>query len=162
MAKSSSNRQSSKSTQPGSIGRTGAEAKKPTAALILLIVGGLVVFVGGLLSAFGYYGIQSIISNPGAYATELARYNLTLNSTVMSVMSAEIPLLVLSAIVGIIVGIALLIDGIMVMKRPGMTRNLGIIAIVLSVISLASNYGGFIIGFILSIIGGILAFRFKE
>ena len=64
------------------------------------------------------------------------------------------------AVVGLICGAMVLIGAIMLRRMPAQRRAWGIIIIVFSIPSVVTG-GGFIIGFIIGIIGGVRAIRRK-
>lgn len=67
----------------------------------------------------------------------------------------------IAGIIGVISGIVLMLAGIMVYRTPAKAKMWGIIGIVFAVISLFGG-GGFLIGFILALIGGIMALVSKS
>lgn len=64
-------------------------------------------------------------------------------------------------IIGLISGVIVLVAAIMLYSKPRETTLWGVLIIVFSVISLLGA-GGFFIGFILGLIGGILALTWKH
>lgn len=118
---------------------------KPTAALILAVIGGLFVLGGGVTGIIGLNAAQGIL---GSLSTTVA------NS---AAVSSTITLGYVLTILGVICGIVLIASGLMLYTTDMKKRKMwGIIAIVFAVVSL-SSLGGFIIGFVLALIGGILA-----
>jgi uncharacterized protein DUF6114/zinc ribbon protein len=65
--------------------------------------------------------------------------------------------LVLTGIIGVIVGILIVIFGALAFVQPQHHVVYGVLIIVFSVVSLVTFFGGFLVGFILALIGGILA-----
>jgi hypothetical protein len=106
---------------------------KPTAAFILTLFGGILVLLAGIL-----------IAVVGAVATIF-----------LAGIGGAIGL------VGIISGIVMIISAVMMNStNKSKVTTWSIIALVFSLISLA-NGGGFIIGFILGLVGGILGLTYK-
>lgn len=103
---------------------------KPTAAFILILIGGTFVFFNGL-----------VISLIGAAMSIML---------VSSLIGGSIGL------IGIISGLMMILAAIMInMSNKTKATTWSIVALIFSVISLL-NMGGFIIGFILGFIGSIL------
>ncbi len=109
------------------------EGEKPTAAFVLSLLGGIFILGGGLLLAF-FGGIATLaIGGVGAV-----------------IGSA-----------GIATGIIVIIGSALMYSSPRSTTAWGIVILVLSIISWVTALGGFVIGFLLALIGGILAITFK-
>jgi hypothetical protein len=115
-------------------------ADKPTAAMVLSLIGGLFVIFGGAALAFA----GSIIGS----------FNVT------GAASASNTVLALG-IVGVIMGLIMVVGGFMLYSKPASAKMWGVIVLVLSIISWVTALGGFFIGFLLGLIGGILALTFK-
>ncbi|MCW4031953.1 MAG: DUF6114 domain-containing protein [Candidatus Bathyarchaeota archaeon] len=116
-------------------------SKKPEAAFALSLIAGIIFLINGaLLGAVGSFIAPFI---PGASETALVTGIL---STLM--------------VVGIILGIIVIVAALMLYRNPAQKTMWGIIILVLSIVSVFIG-GGFGIGLILGIIGGILALRWK-
>jgi uncharacterized protein DUF6114/zinc ribbon protein len=113
---------------------------KPTAAMVLSLIGGLFVIFGGAALAFA----GSIIGS----------FNVT------GAASASNTVLALG-VVGVIMGIIMVIGGFMMYSKPTSAKMWGVIVLILSIISWVTAIGGFFIGFLLGLIGSILALTFK-
>jgi len=66
-------------------------------------------------------------------------------------------ILIWSGLPGIAVGAFVLVMGVLVYLQPRNHTIYGVLILVLSIVSLASFYGGFFLGFVLGLVGGILA-----
>ena len=109
---------------------------KPTAAFILTLIGGVLVLIGSIV----FIAAGSLAGSLGVPTTT------TVTTT-----------LVVSGVLGIVLGIVLIVASILLNTTDMKKRKLwSIIAIILAIISLVAAGGGFIIGFILALIGGIL------
>jgi hypothetical protein len=113
---------------------------KPTAAMVLSLIGGLFVISGGAALAFA----GSIIGS----------FNVT------GAASASNTVLALG-IIGVIMGIIMVVGGFMMYSKPTSAKMWGVIVLILAIISWVTAIGGFFIGFLLGLIGGILALTFK-
>ncbi len=133
-------------------------AGKPTAALVLLILGGLLILVGGAVTiALGNAANSLIRSTNGTYTVNGQATNKSVAAGAVS------GLVGLDGAVGLVAGIIVLVMGLLVFKSAsnvGRVKAYGIVALIFSLISLA-NGGGFILGFILALIGSILALVYK-
>ncbi len=63
--------------------------------------------------------------------------------------------------VGAILGLLTIVLGIMLYVRPAQHTIFGVLIVVFSILSWVTAFGGFFIGFLLALIGGILALTFK-
>ena len=117
--------------------------ERPYAAFVLSLVGGVLILVGGLLGLtwlgwpmWGWWG--------------------------MGMMWGWMPgfLLVFSAI-SLVSGAAIVTAAYMLYNKPSQAQTWGTIVLVFAVVSLLSA-GGFIIGALLGIIGGLLALTWRR
>ena len=117
--------------------------EKPTAAMVLSIIGGLFILFGGL----------ALI----AIAEFLQSFLLFSGETVG--IEAVLFVRIIGAI-GIVIGIVIIAGGVLMYARPASSTAWGVIILVLSLVSIVAS-GGFILGLILGLIGGILGIVFK-
>jgi hypothetical protein len=113
---------------------------KPTAAMVLSLIGGLFVIFGGITLAFAGSLIGSL--------------NLT------GAASASTTVLALG-VVGVIMGLVMVVGAFMMYSKPSSVKMWGVIVLIFAIISWVTAIGGFFIGFLLGLIGGILALTFK-
>ncbi len=110
--------------------------KKPVAAVMLVLVGGILVLLGGILFAALGAALFSLIQLAGVGS--------------------------LLGIIGIVSGLAMIFSAFMMWSTdPMRVRMWGVIAIIFSLLSIA-NGGGFVIGFILGVVGSIMAFAYMS
>jgi hypothetical protein len=117
-------------------------ADKPTAAMVLSLLGGIFVILGGLFIAF----VGSFVASFGYLANGGAN-----PGTVVTIVG----------VVGIIFGLIMIVGAVMMYSNPTSAKMWGIIVLVLSILSWFTAVGGLVIGFLLGLIGGILAIVFK-
>ncbi len=117
--------------------------EKPTAAMVLSIIGGLLILLGGLV----FLAIASVIESLILISGE----TFSVDPTVF---------IQLIGAIGIVIGIVLMVGGVMMYSRPASTTAWGVIILVLSLVSIIAT-GGFFLGLILGLIGGILGIAFK-
>lgn len=101
----------------------------PTAAFVLSLIGGVFVLLAGLIIAAIGAALTFFIGGIGA----------------------------LLGVAAIVVGLLIIVFAIMLHSRPEQHVIWGALLIVFSIISLPVSLGGFVIGFLLTLIGGILA-----
>jgi hypothetical protein len=116
---------------------------KPTVPFTLALIGGLIIIVGGLFSFFcnGNSGVLYGMMN-GTYGYYGTGFWLALSS------------------LSIISGIIVILGAIMLNSRPTAHMTWGIIILVFAIVSFV-GMGGFLIGAILSLIGGAFAINWK-
>jgi Family of unknown function (DUF6114)/zinc-ribbon domain len=115
---------------------------KPTAAMVLSLIGGIFVILGGVFIAF----VGSLVSSFGYLAN-----GGTNGGTVVTAFG----------VVGIIMGLIMIVGGFMMYSKPTSAKMWGVIVLILSILSWVTAVGGLFIGFLLGLIGGILALTFK-
>lgn len=117
--------------------------EKPTAAMVLSIIGGLFILLGGVV----YLAIAGFLESLLLLGGE------TLN------VDPVLWIQIIGAI-GIVIGIIIILGGVMMYSRPASSTVWGVIILVLSLVSFIAS-GGFFLGLILGLIGGILGIVFK-
>lgn len=115
-------------------------SEKPTAAFVLSLIGGIFIMLAGIVVAAvaAILGATTWALIPGIGAT--------IGGLVIALGT-----------LGLIFGILIIIGAIQINTgEPGRVRTWSIVIIVLSVLSLFVCGGGFVIGFVLALVGGIL------
>ena len=121
--------------------------EKPVAAFILSLVGGILIllpsiFISVIAGLYGWYGMYGWGHMMGMMGWGLFGF----------------PSIIIA--ISFISGIIILVSSIMLYSRHHETTLWGTLIIVFSVLSLV-GMGGFFIGFLLALIGGILALVWK-
>lgn len=117
--------------------------EKPLAAMILGILAGLIFIGSATIELFAASIAKGLSNTPGVSFT-------------VSGLVTEF------GAIGIVIGVLTLIMGILAFAKPQYHLLAGILLIVFSLLSFVFNVlGGFLIGFILALIAGILAIVFK-
>ncbi len=111
-------------------------AEKPTAAFVLSLIGGIFVILGALLW---------IVLGPF-----LALFSLDLGLGA-AMMGA----------VGLIMGLIIIVGGVMMYVKPEQHVIWGVLVLLLAIVSIPFSFAGAVIGFILTLVGGILGLVFK-
>lgn len=117
-------------------------AEKPTAAFILSLIGGIIYLLVGALIAVGAAFIGSVAGLAGAGAIGLA---------VVAVGS-----------IGLVSGVVMIIGAaIMNTSDKSRVKTGSILVLVFTLIGAIFTVGGFLVGFILALIGSILGLTWK-
>jgi len=103
--------------------------------MVLSLIGGIFVLIGG-----------AILAAVGGFLASL------------SIIGGGVLLL---GIVGVVFGIIMIVGAVMMYSNPQSHTMWGVIILVLSILSWVVAAGGLFIGFLLGLIGGILALVFK-
>lgn len=104
--------------------------------MVLSLIGGIFVLIGGaILAALGGF-LASLTVVGGGFVLAFG-------------------------IVGVVFGIIMIIGAVMMYSNPQSHTMWGVIVLVLSILSWVFAAGGIFIGFLLGLIGGILALTFK-
>jgi hypothetical protein len=129
--------------------------EKPTAAFVLSLIGGLLILLAGatrLMFRFYWFGgmmrgfgasWSGMMGFPG-YAMMWGRFSF------------------LDGIVALVLGVLMIVGAAMLYNRPQGHTTWGTVIVILSVLSFfARAMGGFGIGLILGLVGGVLAITWK-
>lgn len=124
----------------------------PKTASVLALVGGMIIILGGAI----FLGVATYV---------IPHINLS-NVTVPQGMDrASLPGLISGVLTvmggfGLVCGAVVLTSATMLLARVGQRRTWGILILVFSVLSFV-GLGGFVLGAILGITGGVLTLRWK-
>jgi len=134
--------------------------ESPTAATILTLLGGIFFVIGGgvvvLIGALvGSLGSLGSLGNLGG----LGFGNLT--STAGSANGSGLSSIVALGEFGVLLGIATVVLAVLIHMYPARHQLLGALVITFSVVSWVGSIGGLLIGFILGLIGGVMAITWK-
>ncbi len=109
--------------------------ERPTAAYVLSLIGGVFIILGGI--------VFMLLGRSFSYY-----YGFTMIFLIMGV-------------IGLILGVVIILGAVLAYGNANQRSTWGIVIVILSIISLIVNMGGFILGFILSLVGGILFMTWK-
>jgi hypothetical protein len=124
----------------------------PKTGAILALVGGIFIVLGGVIFL-------------GAAAYVIPHMNLSNVTVPQGLNKADLPGLISGVLdvmgsFGLVCGAIVLVSATMLLAKVGKRRTWGILILVFSVLSFI-GLGGFVIGAILGIAGGVLALRWK-
>ena len=129
-----------------------ATSAYPKTASILALVGGIVILLGGALFVF-----VSAFVLPNIDLGNLTTPQGLSNSAIHALVSGVVGVM---GAFGLVTGAVVLVSAIMLLASIGQARTWGILILVFSILSFV-GLGGFIVGAILGIAGGILTLRWK-
>ncbi len=122
----------------------------PSTASILALVGGILIILGGVL----FMGVSVFILPNLDYS------NLVTPAHIANMAGLVAGVVGLLGLFGLVSGIIVLASGWMLQSDPARRRTWGVLMLVFSVLSFM-GLGGFVVGAILGIIGGIMALTWK-
>jgi Family of unknown function (DUF6114) len=138
-----------------------SEQEKPTTAYILSLIGGLFIILGGaLVSMIGSYWSPGRYSGYGGFGMMGYGYpnpGYGFGYGMMGGLGVG-----LFGIVGLIFGAIVIISAFMLNSKPEQHSTWGTLILIFSVLSIfGSAMGGFGVGLVLGLIGGVLAITWK-
>lgn len=126
-----------------------SETAKPVAAFVVSLVAGVLILVGGLFGVVGWMAWGGMWGGGwGMMGPMMMGWWMPMWLSTFSVL-------------GLVSGIVIVASALMLQNRPSEAKTWGTLILVFSVVSLF-GMGGFIIGAILGIVGGILALTWKS
>lgn len=132
---------------------------RPIGGFVLSLVAGVLILAGGL-AMLGYssgpYGGMM-----GAYGGMMGGYSGGMMNGYYAMMQGIGGWFYGFAVIGIAAGVLVLFGAVMMYDRPRQVSTWGALVLVFSAISLFGA-GGFFVGAVLGIVGGILALTWKE
>ena len=120
------------------------DEEKPTAAYILSLVAGIFILLGAGLVSFLGYGFMGMMNRFGGRGYGMMGFGFGI-----------------LGIVGVVFGIIVIISAYMLNSKPAEHTTWGTLIVIFSVLSIFGSAGGFGVGLILGIIGGVLAITWK-
>jgi hypothetical protein len=128
---------------------------------ILSIIGGSLIIIGGLmpltmLGMLGHFGMMSGFGPGGMMGSRFGMMTMMPSQSFIWATMAVI------SVISIGSGVVLIIGGYLIYRKPEIAGKWGVAILVASVVGLFSMGGGFFIGSILGIIGGILALTRRQ
>jgi hypothetical protein len=132
------------------------DTERPTAAFLLSLVGGIFILLGGgVMSMFGPFGFGNMM---GGYRGMMGGYYSGYGYGMMGGFGFG-----MFGILGLIFGIIVIISAFMLNSKPQEHSTWGILIVIFSVLSIfGGTMGGFGVGLILGLIGGILGITWKR
>lgn len=141
--------------------------QKPTAAFVLSLLAGVFIIIGGGVTGMmgSLLGSYQGGPNQGWYGGMMGGYGGfggMMNGFGYGMMRGLGLGFGIMGIVGVVFGIIIIVSALMLNSRPSEHMTWGILILVFSVVSVfGSMMGGFGVGVILGLIGGVLALTWK-
>lgn len=132
---------------------TNQTIEKPTTSFILSLFSGVLILGGATM--IGYLG------SPSHYNGMMGGYYRDMMGGYYGMMSGFGGWFYGFPALGIISGLLVLVGAVMMYTQPRQTTTWGIIVLVFSIVSFSGG-GGFFVGAILGLVGGILALAWKQ
>jgi hypothetical protein len=134
------------------VGGEMSSSEKPTAAFALSLAAGILILINGAV-------IGAIASFLSRIVPRFIAYGPPRMEAILRLFVAS-RFLYVFAIPGIVLGIIVIAAAVLLYQNPAQNTLWGIIILVLSILSIFIG-GGFIIGLVLGIIGGVLALSWR-
>jgi hypothetical protein len=127
------------------------DEERPTAAFLLSLVAGVFIILGGGAMSLFSYGLRGMMGRYGGWGGMMG--------SGFGMMGFAFGML---GVLGLIFGVIVIVSALMLNSKPHEHTTWGTLILIFSVLSIfGSMMGGFGIGLILGIIGGILAITWK-
>jgi hypothetical protein len=127
--------------------------EKPTAAFVLSLIAGILIVLGGALrSVIGFYWFGGMMGSFWGRRGGMMGYP---GFGMMGGFGLMI------GIMGLVFGVLIIVSAIMLNSKPEGHTTWGTLIVIFSAISVFGGMGGFGIGLILGLIGGVLAITWK-
>ena len=131
------------------------ERGHPTTGAILALVGGILMMVGGIL----FLAVSTLIL-PNLDVASFPNVHTPPGLTAGGITAIASGVVGAMGLLGLASGIIVLVSAVILLTRPSQARTWGVLILVFSVLSFLGP-GGFVVGAILGIVGGILTLRWK-
>jgi hypothetical protein len=129
--------------------------ERPTAAMILSIIGGVLMIVGGSMAFMMLSYNSDGLGMMSGFGGMMGSYRGMMDDVGFPYAMMD-GLMLLSLVSGILV----IVGAVMIDIHPSQSRTWGIIVLIFSIISLV-GMGGFLIGAVLGVTGGAIALSWK-
>ena len=145
-----------------------SEAEKPTIAFTLSLIAGIFILLGGgmmsMMGSYGYGGYGGMMNDYWGYGGMMGGYGNRYGwgyGPGFGMMRGY-GYAGMFGLLGVIFGVAVIVGAVMLYNNPAQSSKWGLMILIFAVLSIfGSAMGGFGIGLILGIIGGILALTWK-
>jgi hypothetical protein len=138
-----------------------SETEKPTVAFILSLLGGIFLLLrGGMVFMTRWYGFGGMMNGYWGWGGMMDRYDWGYGPGVGMMGAYGFGRML--GIVGILFGVVVIIGALMLYNNPSQHTTWGLVIVIFSALSiLGGAMAGLGIGFVLGLIGGIMALTWK-
>ena len=126
--------------------------EKPVAPLLLGLIAGIFILLGAIVMSMLAFGTASMMGSMGGTMSGMMS-NMYAGMS-MGIMMGFAPAL---TIIGIASGVMVILGSVMIYTHPSKSRLWGAIILAFSVVSIIGGMGGFLVGLVLGVVGGVLA-----
>ena len=130
------------------------DAKRPVAPFVLSLIGGIFILLGAVIMSYFAFGAMNMIG----VSTMTGMMSDLQQGMGMGMMMGLAPWL---SVVGLASGAMVLLGAVMLYSHPSERQLWGAIILAFSVVSILGGMGGFLVGLILGVAGGILALTWR-
>jgi len=131
------------------------EGGHPTTGAVLALVGGTLMMLSGIL----FLAVSTVIL-PNLDIASFPNVHTPPGLTPGSISAIASGVVGAMGLFGLVSGIIVLVSAVILLTKPSQVRTWGVLILVFSVLSFLGP-GGFVVGAILGIVGGILTLRWK-
>jgi len=129
-------------------------AERPVAPFVLSLTGGIFILLGAMIMSFFAFGAMNMMGM-SMMTGMMSDVQQGMGMGMMMGLASSL------AIVGLASGAMVLLGAVMLYTRPYESQLWGAIILAFSVVSIIGGMGGFLVGLILGLVGGILALTWK-
>jgi len=141
-------------TNMSSLVKVGVE-EKPVAPFILSLIAGIFILLGAIVMSMFTLGATSMTGSVSGMAGMMSGMYGGMS---MGMMMGFAPAL---TVLGLASGVMVLLGSAMLYSRPSESQLWGAIILAFSVVSILGGMGGFLVGLVLGVVGGVLALTWK-
>ena len=130
--------------------------EKPVTPFVLSLIGGVFILLGALTMSIFAFGIMSMTNMMGMMSGmmtsmyDVMGMGMTMGSTRVL------------GLLGLASGTMVILGAVLIYTRPAESQVWGAIVLAFSLVSILGSMGGFLVGLILSVVGGSLALSWKS
>jgi len=129
--------------------------EKPVAPFILSLIAGIFILLGDVVMSTFTFGVVGMMGSMGGMAGMMSGMYGGMS---MGMMLGFVPALM---VVGLASGVMVLLGSVMLYTRRSESQLWGAMILAFSVVSIFGGMGGFLVGLVLGVAGGILALTWR-
>jgi len=130
--------------------------EKPVAPFVLGLIAGIFILLGAIVMSMFAFGTASMMGSMGGTMSGMMS-NMYAGMS-MGMMMGFAPAL---TVIGIACGVMVILGSVMVYTHPSESQLWGAIILAFSVVSIIGGMGGFLVGLVLGVVGGVLALTWR-
>jgi len=130
--------------------------EKPVAPFVLGLIAGIFILLGAIVMSMFAFGTASMMGSMGGTMSGMMS-NMYAGMS-MGMMIGFAPAL---TVIGIASGVMVILGSVMVYTHPSESQLWGVIILAFSVVSIIGGMGGFLVGLVLGVVGGVLGLTWR-